>query len=226
MRRVHGQRPAASPARGRAARPAADPMKFPATPTAALVAQNGTRGSAATSEPGSEEGDGRMPSAEAGRVREHVAGLEQNLRLDGRQVVRQRLRSAAERAAVVGGHHGLQTGGRCRRLLLRREAADRERVPALGRIFERLRWRQRRSSSRRTHCRSRPGPAASAHPTRRAIQRVARHRSRRNLVERSAPARRPAGREVGGRGGQAEAAQRLSGCSASTNATAPWVTTP
>jgi hypothetical protein len=65
-------------------------MKFPAMPAAALVAQNGTSGSAVTSEP-ADRRDGRVPAAEAGRVRHYIAGLEQDFRLNRRQVVGQRL---------------------------------------------------------------------------------------------------------------------------------------
>ncbi len=57
---------------------------------------------------GGQEGSGGVPTAESGRVRHHVAGLEQHFRLDRRQVVGQRLRATTERAAVIGRDCGLQ----------------------------------------------------------------------------------------------------------------------
>ena len=180
-------------------------MKLPATPTAALAAQIGTKGSTATFEPGA-RGKRSHAIAEAGPIREHVAGFEQNLRLDGRQIVWQRQRSAAERAAVIGGHHGLQHRRWRRDLLFCRYPRPLARSSS-GTDPQAAETARCRPSSRRTRCRSRPGRAGSAPRSRRVIQRVSRHRSGSDLVQRSAPARRTPWWEVCCRGGQAEAAQ-------------------
>src|SRR6267154_1401475 len=76
-----------------------------------------------------------MPGTIVAVVSSHVAGFKENLGLYGCEIVWLQIRAAAERATVIGGHNGSHS---IRAGLFGSEAAGRECVPALGRVFKRL----------------------------------------------------------------------------------------